>query len=209
VHGLTLLGETLDKYNSRRVIDTLHALQNSTSSPKGAPFDNSRCSSGGFGGGLFHLSHWYVQYINTIVVVIGNYYTAVTYSAPNYAAVLALFSVGTDQALQIIDRAAMYSFFLSVKDHPSGGFMMHTDGEVDTRGTYTVIAIARLLNILTPQLIEGVAEYVVRCQTYEGGFGGEPHNEAHGGYNFCALATLFILNEVDRSTPCLLANTTT
>ena len=67
---------------------------------------------------------------------------------------------------------------------------MHDDGEVDVRGTYTVVAIARLLNLLTPELIEGVAEWVVGCQSYEGGFGGEPGNEAHGGYAFCAVAAL-------------------
>lgn len=114
-------------------------------------------------------------------------------SAPNYAAVLALCTLG-DDALKIIDRTAMYRFFLSVKD-PSGGFRMHLDGEVDTRGTYTVIAIAKILNILTPELVANVAEYLLRCQTYEGGFGGEPFNEAHGGYNFCALAALFILKK--------------
>lgn len=43
------------------------------------------------------------------------------------------------------------------------------------------------------ELADGVADYLVRCQTYEGGFGGEPSNEAHGGYNFCALAALLIL----------------
>ena len=32
-----------------------------------------------------------------------------------------------------------------------------------------------------------------RCQGYEGGFGGEPGNEAHGGYAFCAFAALVIL----------------
>ena len=31
------------------------------------------------------------------------------------------------------------------------------------------------------------AEWVMQCQTYEGGFGGEPFNEAHGGYIFCGL----------------------
>ena len=119
-------------------------------------------------------------------------------SAPNYAAVLALCSIGGNRALDLIDRAAMYNFFMSVKD-PSGGFRMHRDGEVDTRGTYTVIAVARILNILTPELTEGVAEYILRCQTYEGGFGGEPFNEAHGGYNFCALASIFILGQVSLS----------
>jgi hypothetical protein len=32
----------------------------------------------------------------------------------------------------------------------------------------------------------------VCTQTYEGGLGGEPGNEAHGGYTFCGLAALMI-----------------
>lgn len=35
-----------------------------------------------------------------------------------------------------------------------------------------------------------------RCQTYEGGFGGTPGSEAHGGYTFCAVAGLAILNRL-------------
>lgn len=38
---------------------------------------------------------------------------------------------------------------------------------------------------------------MIACQTFEGGFGGEPFNEAHGGYNFCALAALLILGRGD------------
>ena len=30
-------------------------------------------------------------------------------------------------------------------------------------------------------------------QTYEGGLGGEPGNEAHGGYTFCGLAALMLV----------------
>lgn len=37
----------------------------------------------------------------------------------------------------------------------------------------------------------------MRCQTYEGGFGGVPGVEAHGGYSYCALAALDILQSVD------------
>ncbi len=33
------------------------------------------------------------------------------------------------------------------------------------------------------------------CQTYEGGFGGVPGAEAHGGYTFCAVAALAILGK--------------
>ena len=76
---------------------------------------------------------------------------------------------------------------------------MHQDGEVDVRGTYTVMAIAALLNLLTPELTEGVADYALRCQSYEGGFGGEPGAEAHGGYAFCAVAALCILRQGHRA----------
>ena len=50
-----------------------------------------------------------------------------------------------------------------------------------------------MYNLLDDQLVSGAAEYVARCQTFEGGFGGEPGNEAHGGYTFCGLAALCIL----------------
>lgn len=33
-------------------------------------------------------------------------------------------------------------------------------------------------------------------KTYEGGFGGEPNCEAHGGYTFCALAGLTLLQKM-------------
>lgn len=132
--------------------------------------------TGGYGGGIGQMSH----------------------CAPTYAAVLCLCSIGTEEALRSINRKGIYSFFKRMKDPVSGAFRMHDDGEYDSRSTFTVICIARILNILTEELIEGTADYLLRCQTYEGGFGGEPGNEAHGGYNFCALASLLILQQAHR-----------
>ena len=40
-------------------------------------------------------------------------------------------------------------------------------------------------------------EYIASCQTYEGGFGGEPFTEAHGGYAYCAVAALQLLDRLD------------
>ena len=95
---------------------------------------------------------------------------------------------------------------------------MHDDGEEDLRGTYCAIVIAKLCNLekLEPSLFENSYEWVLRfkwkcisqacmlfklnfknnrCQTYEGGFGATPGNEAHGGYSFCGLASLKLLNK--------------
>ena len=42
-------------------------------------------------------------------------------------------------------------------------------------------------------------KYIASCQTYEGGFGGEPFTEAHGGYAYCAVAALQLVDRLDDS----------
>jgi protein farnesyltransferase subunit beta len=71
---------------------------------------------------------------------------------------------------------------------------MHTDGEIDVRGAYCAIVVGRLSG-LSPsnKIFEGTADWIASCQTYEGGFGGAPYLEAHGGYSFCAAAALALL----------------
>ncbi len=56
---------------------------------------------------------------------------------------------------------------------------------------------AGALPVLPPgascSLVDGTVEWLARCQTHEGGIAGEPGNEAHGGYGFCAFAVLLML----------------
>ena len=93
----------------------------------------------------------------------------------------------SEDALASINRAGMRSFPRRCRV-PGGGYKMHASGESDTRGCYTALAVAHLLGLNDDELVEGVPEYVARCQTHEGGIGGEPGAEAHGGYTFCGLA---------------------
>jgi protein farnesyltransferase subunit beta len=72
---------------------------------------------------------------------------------------------------------------------------MHDGGEIDIRGTYCALAIAHLCNMVTLELIDGAAEFIVRCQTFEGGIGPIPDVEAHGGYTFCGLAAMMLLQK--------------
>uniref|UniRef100_A0A6Q2X0Q3 Protein farnesyltransferase subunit beta n=1 Tax=Esox lucius TaxID=8010 RepID=A0A6Q2X0Q3_ESOLU len=85
--------------------------------------------------------------------------------APTYAAVNALCIIGTEEAYSVIDREKLLSFLFSVKQ-PDGSFVMHVGGEVD-----------------------------VSCQNWEGGLGGVPGLEAHGGYTFCGTAAMVILGK--------------
>jgi protein farnesyltransferase subunit beta len=81
-------------------------------------------------------------------------------------------------------------------------------------GIYCLLVTAHLLNLLTPELVEGTAAFIASCQTYEGGFSSAsqpyfspqssgsptllssprpPLGEAHGGYTFCGLAAWVML----------------
>jgi prenyltransferase beta subunit len=117
--------------------------------------------------------------------------------APTYAAVMCLCIIGTEDAYNVVNRETLLSFFMTLH-HPNGGMMVHLGGEVDTRGSYLVVSVASLLNMLSPELSFGIGDWLAKCQTHEGGMGGEPGNEAHGGYAFCAFAALVILDEVHK-----------
>nr|XP_043634363.1 protein farnesyltransferase subunit beta-like isoform X2 [Erigeron canadensis] len=137
----------------------------------------SRCQDrdGGYGGGPGQMPHL----------------------ATTYAAVNSLITLGGHRSLASINRRKIHSFLRRMK-HISGGFSMHDGGEVDVRACYTAISVASILNILDEELVQGVGNYIVSCQTYEGGIAGEPGSEAHGGYTFCGLATMILIDEVNR-----------
>ncbi|XP_046859213.1 protein farnesyltransferase subunit beta-like [Xenia sp. Carnegie-2017] len=139
-----------------------------------------KCQSprGGFGGGPGQLPHL----------------------APTYAAVCAISICGLyySQAYEAIDREGLFRFLL--RCHTSeGAFRMHYDGEVDIRGAYCAAVAARLTNVYTPKLFENTGNWIKCCQTYEGGFSGEPGNtQIHGGYSFCGVAALVLLGEENK-----------
>lgn len=126
--------------------------------------------NGGFGGGVGQPGHM----------------------AATYAAVMALAHTGP-QFWGQINRHAMLEWMLSLKT-TEGSIRVCQHGEADPRATYCALAVAQLLRIAVPELLEGVGPYLSRCQTYEGGFANEPFGEAHGGYAFCSLASLMLLS---------------
>ncbi|KFY10576.1 hypothetical protein V492_04944 [Pseudogymnoascus sp. VKM F-4246] len=153
-----------------------------------APLQNA---TGGFGGGHGQMSHL----------------------ATTYATVLSLAMVGGEDAINSIDRKAMWQW-LSMLKQSDGGFQMSIGGEVDVRGAYCAALLVKLLRLPlhlaegSPaktdenfNLYTGLGEYVSRCQTYEGGIASRPDTEAHGAYAFCALACLCILGDPRETLP--------
>uniref|UniRef100_A0A0A9WUE7 Protein farnesyltransferase subunit beta n=1 Tax=Lygus hesperus TaxID=30085 RepID=A0A0A9WUE7_LYGHE len=125
-----------------------------------------------------------------------------------YAAVMALIICGTygepnllETILQQINRTKLLEFYSAMKckdvdDSEYGGFHAHEDGEVDLRTTYCTIAVASILNLLpNDTLTQGVAQFIQRCQGFDGGLAGTPSCESHAGYTYCGVATLALLNQ--------------
>jgi len=83
-----------------------------------------------------------------------------------------------------------------------GTFQNHINGESDLRSTYCAMISANVLNLINwddisnDPLTKGVVENIRNCQTFEGGLGPEPYCEAHGGYSYCGIATLVLLNKL-------------
>ncbi|KKY28901.1 putative farnesyltransferase beta subunit ram1 [Phaeomoniella chlamydospora] len=168
INGLSLLGQDVSRYR-KDVIKTFSPAQ----SPRG-----------GFGGGHGQLPHL----------------------AGSYAALLTIALVGGTEAYDMVDRHAMWQWLGRLK-RPDGGFQICEGGEVDTRGAYSAMVLITLLNLpldLPPDseartigglqtLTDGLPEWISRCQTYEGGIGGSPGNEAHGAYTFLGIACLCLL----------------
>ena len=114
--------------------------------------------------------------------------------APTYAATNALVALGSREGLRGVDRQRLYDFLAAMKT-AAGPFRMHDNGEIDVRATYCAVAVASVFNLLSPQLLRGVPEFLARCQGFDGGVAGEPGNEPHGGYSFCGLAAACIVGD--------------
>ena len=77
------------------------------------------------------------------------------------------------------------------------------------RGTYCLLVVATLLDLLTPELLHNVDKFIASTQTYEGGFANATFPlksfspvrspataEAHGGYTSCSLLAYYLLASV-------------
>jgi len=129
---------------------------------------------GGFGGGYLQLPHL----------------------ATTYAAVLTICELEFEDAYRLIDKEKLIGF-LKRRSNPDGSFSMHEGGEADTRSCYCAAVVAKMTCVFpsVAYAFEKTAAWVSSCQTYEGGIGGAPGSEAHGGYTFCGFACLVLLEK--------------
>jgi geranylgeranyl transferase type-1 subunit beta len=71
--------------------------------------------------------------------------------------------------------------------------------ESDLRFMFSAIAVLTILNDLKSINMEKALEYIKSCKSYDGGYGQNPGQESHGGSTYCALASLVLMGEMDKS----------
>lgn len=135
----------------------------------------------------------------------GGGYGQLPHLAGTYATVLSLAITGGFEAYESIDRRSLWHFLGRMKQ-ADGGFTMAEGGEEDIRGAFCAVVVLSLLNLpldLPPDaparlggrttFTDGLADWVARCQSWDGGISAEPGTEAHGAYAFCGLGCLAII----------------
>lgn len=126
--------------------------------------------NGGFGGGPYQYAHM----------------------AATFGAIMALISIGTNDAYNIIDRNRFKQFIMRQKQK-DGSFSVQDGGEIDIRAAYCALSCASILNIIDEDMCKNTLFWLKKCQTYQGGFAQEPNDEAHGGYAYCGIASYIII----------------
>jgi len=92
-----------------------------------------------------------------------------------------------------LDREGILRY-LKLSQREDGSFKLYPSSEeYDLRMTYCAFAICSMLDDWSSINTRIAVEFIQRCRTYEGGYGQEPLNEAHGGSTYCALASLHLL----------------
>ncbi|KAK9682117.1 hypothetical protein RND81_10G051700 [Saponaria officinalis] len=98
--------------------------------------------------------------------------------ASTYCALCILKIIGYDLSLVNIE---LITKSLRNLQQPDGSFMpIHIGAEADLRFLYCAAAISYMLSDWTGMDKENAKEYILKCQSYDGGFGLCPGLESHG-----------------------------
>ncbi|TVU21871.1 hypothetical protein EJB05_31542 [Eragrostis curvula] len=111
--------------------------------------------------------------------------------ASTYSALAILKIVGYD--LPSIDSKALLSSMRKLQQSDGSFMPTHIGAETDLRFVYCAAAICSMLDDWTGMDKLKAKEYILNCQSYDGGFGMVPCSESHGGGTFCAVAALRLM----------------
>ncbi|CAN6472195.1 unnamed protein product [Victoria cruziana] len=115
--------------------------------------------------------------------------------ASTYCALCILETVGYD--LKNVDFSSI-SISMRCLQQPDGSFMpIDTGAERDLRFVFCAAAICHMLNDWSGMDKNKAKNFILSCQSYDGGFGLTPGLESHGGATYCAIAALKLMGFIN------------
>ncbi|OAY77634.1 Geranylgeranyl transferase type-1 subunit beta [Ananas comosus] len=113
--------------------------------------------------------------------------------ASTYCALAILKMVGYD--LSIINSEALLISMRRLQQHDGSFMPIHFGAETDLRFVYCAAAISSMLKDWSGMDKEKAKEYILKCQSYDGGFGLVPGSESHAKIEHSTLIDVPLLVE--------------
>ncbi|XP_012281712.1 geranylgeranyl transferase type-1 subunit beta isoform X2 [Orussus abietinus] len=115
--------------------------------------------------------------------------------AMTYTGLATLLVLGDD--LRRVNRKSIIEGIQACQN-PDGSFTAVVAGyESDMRFLYCACCVSAILDDWSGINKPAAINYIVQSISYDGGIGQGPGLESHGGSTFCAVASLFLMNELD------------
>ncbi|KAL7614984.1 geranylgeranyl transferase type-1 subunit beta [Lactuca sativa] len=115
--------------------------------------------------------------------------------ASTYCALAILKTVGYD--LSLINSTSILKSMKCLQQSDGSFMPIHTGAEKDLRFVYCAAVISSLLDDWSGMDKEKAKNYILSCQSYDGGFGLIPGQESHGGATYCAVASLRLMGFIE------------
>lgn len=115
--------------------------------------------------------------------------------ASTYCALAILKTVGYD--LTLLDSESILKSMKNLQQSDGSFMPIHTGAERDLRFIFCAAAICSMLENWSGMDKEKAKEYILSCQSYDGGFGLIPGSESHGGGTYCAVASLRLMGFIE------------
>ena len=111
-----------------------------------------------------------------------------------YSAIISLLILGDD--LSRANKDGIIKTLRTLQQDDGSFCPVPGSDETDMRFVYCACAVAFIFNDFSGFDTAKTADYIKRCQNFDGGFGIKQLSESHGGTTYCAIASLALLNKL-------------
>ncbi|XP_057341276.1 geranylgeranyl transferase type-1 subunit beta isoform X1 [Microplitis mediator] len=116
------------------------------------------------------------------------------YLPMTYTALATLLALGDD--LKRVNKKSILEGMRACQNNDGCFMAMITESESDMRFLYCACCVSAILNDWSGINKTTAIDYIVKSISYDGAMGQGPGLESHGGSTFCAVASLYLMNEL-------------